>query len=67
MKKELKQTKQKTAKLLDKKALIDKQLKPLFIREEDELLSYEEADDGYISESEKTEEADEKLDDDELL
>ncbi len=35
MKKELKQTKQKIAKLLDKKALIDKQLEPLFIREEE--------------------------------
>ncbi len=35
MRKELKQTKQKIAKLLDKKALIDKQLEPLFIREEE--------------------------------
>ncbi len=35
LRKELKQTKQKIAKLLDKKVLIDKQLEPLFIREEE--------------------------------
>ena len=35
MRKELKLTKNKIKKLLDKKALIDKELEPLFIREEE--------------------------------